>query len=84
VIRIFFGADVSELRCEKYFVAAWTNRFTNQLFVVSNSLSVRGIQKEAEIKRSKNHRGGLCVITVAVELTHAHATESYAGNNGAL
>ncbi len=82
---VFFFADVGEFCCEEDLVAAWADGFADQLFVVADAVGVGGVEEvDSEIERAEEGCGRLFVVALAVELAHAHATESHAGDDCAL
>ncbi len=82
---VFSFAEIGELGGEKDFVAAGLDGVADQLFVVAHAVDVGGVEEgDAEVERAKEGGGGLFVVAFAVELAHAHAAETLAGDDGAL
>ncbi len=70
VSGVVFLAEVGEFGCEKDLVTA---------------LDVGGVEEvDAEIECAEDGCGGFFVVALTVDLAHAHATESHAGDDRAL
>src|ERR1700733_7158918 len=71
VARIFFLAYICKFRRKKNFIPASAYRPPNQLLVVANSISIRGVQEiNSQIERTQNRRRGLGIIPVSVKFAH--------------
>jgi len=79
LIRI---AQNSELCRDHHLLAMTLERATEQFFIRVRPVHVGGVEKcDAELERPMNRRERFIVITSAIKIRHAHATESQGGND---
>ena len=83
--RIVLFADIAELGGEKDTVALAANSFANELLIVANAVHIRGVEKvDAKFDRAMDGRGRPGIVSLAVELAHAHAAKAHARHHCSL